>query len=122
MKVNKLMFRIEQGLLRLLRTKPHRKHQSVVRNSWYCTHLFNSVLSITFLERLRIEIIMVPLSSCFRLFNSTHNNRLDTKLSLGQAEVVTCPMPQTQLDRDFGCAAAGHGVQGVRSVPSQISR
>ena len=46
---NKLMFRIEQGLLRLLRTKPHRKHQSVVRNSWYCTHLFNSVLSITFL-------------------------------------------------------------------------
>ena len=47
---NKLMFRIEQGLLRLLRTKPHRKHQSVVRNSWYCTHLFNSVLSITFLK------------------------------------------------------------------------
>ena len=47
---NKLMFRIEQGLLRLLRTKPHRKHQSVVRNSWYCTHLFNSVLSITFLD------------------------------------------------------------------------
>ena len=43
--INKLMFRIEQGLLRLLRTKPHRKHQSVVRNSWYCTHLFNSVLS-----------------------------------------------------------------------------
>ena len=49
-KSNKLMFRIEQGLLRLLRTKPHRKHQSVVRNSWYCTHLFNSVLSITFLK------------------------------------------------------------------------
>ena len=48
-KTNKLMFRIEQGLLRLLRTKPHRKHQSFVRNSWYCTHLFNSVLSITFL-------------------------------------------------------------------------
>ena len=46
---NKLMFRIEQGLLRLLRTKPHRKYQSVVRNLWYCTHLFNSVLSITFL-------------------------------------------------------------------------
>ena len=49
------MFRIEQGLLRLLRMKPHRKHQSFVRNSWYCTHLFNSVLSITFLD-LSVEI------------------------------------------------------------------
>ena len=52
---NKLMFRIEQGLLRLLCTKPHRKHQSVVRNLWYCTHLFNSVLSITFLGKISLQ-------------------------------------------------------------------
>ena len=43
------MLGIAQGLLRLLRTKPPRKLQSVVRNSWCCTHLLNLVPSITFL-------------------------------------------------------------------------
>ena len=78
---NKLMFRTEQGLLRLLRTKPHRKHQSVVRNSWYCTHLFNSVLSITFLK----HVFSTP--CCLNGHGPFKTAHLGAKVALG-AEVT----------------------------------
>ena len=64
--VNKLMFRIEQGLLRLLCTKPHRKHQSVVRNSWYCTHLFNQSLCFQFGSEYNF-LVLFRCSLCFDL-------------------------------------------------------
>ena len=49
-KLNSCVFGTEQGLLRLLRTRPHRKYQSVAHNSLLRTHQFVLVPKLPLLE------------------------------------------------------------------------
>ena len=54
-------FGTEQGMLRLLRTQPHRKYQSVVHNSLLRTHQFVLVPKLPLLVKIRSTKVTQPI-------------------------------------------------------------